>query len=284
MYISKFVRYTINKKEVDKMEEIIFPGLGIKFNISNIAFKIADVSIYWYSLLIILALIISILGMKKENGKYGIKFDDIVSLLIYVIPISLICARLYFVIFNLEYYLKNPIQILNIRNGGLAIYGGIIGGIVTIYAYCKKNKINILNMLDFIVPYLSLGQSIGRWGNFFNVEAYGYNTSNLLRMGITKNGIYQEVHPTFLYESIATMLIFILLISLRNKRKYNGQQVLIYCIGYSFIRIWIEGIRVDSLMLGNFRISQVISIVLFVICIGIIIRKFNLKNQSSTSN
>lgn len=255
------------------MREVVFPGLNLKVLFSNILFSIGNINIYWYSVLIVFSIIIALIGMKKENGKYGINYDDILQLLIFLIPISFICARIYYVIFKLGYYIKEPIQILNIRNGGLAIYGGIIGGILFILVYCKIKKINILNMLDFISPYLAIGQSIGRWGNFLNVEAYGSKTNNIFRMGIIENGKYIEVHPTFLYESIATLLIFLILMFFRNKRKYKGQLTLIYFTSYCFIRTSIEELRKDSLMIGVFRISQIVSIIIFVICFSVLFYK-----------
>ena len=133
---------------------------------------------------------------------FGIKFEDIIDLLIFLIPISIISARLYYVLFDLNYFIKNPMQIFNIRTGGLAIYGGIIGGIITCIVFCKKRKINILDLLDYLAPALALGQAIGRWGNFANIEAYGVETTLPWRMGIYEANKYVEVHPTFLYESI----------------------------------------------------------------------------------
>ena len=185
------------------MNPITFPGLNISLLIDRVAFQIGGIEIYWYAILIVSAFIIALLLCKKDDGKYQIRFDDILNLFVLIIPISIICARLYYIVFKLDYYIQNPLQIFNIRNGGLAIYGGIIGAVVTIIIYCKKKKMNVFDIFDYVVPYLALGQAIGRWGNFFNVEAYGGITSHFLRMGIIENGIYMEVHPTFLYESIA---------------------------------------------------------------------------------
>ena len=153
--------------------------------------------------------------------------------MIYLIPISIISARIYYIIFKLEYFLTQPLQMLNLRNGGLAIYGGIIGGVITCYIFCKKRNIHVLDLLDFIAPILALGQAVGRWGNFFNVEAYGTQTTNLFRMGILENGIYKEVHPTFLYESTVTILLFIILLFLQKKRKFKRRNY-IYLFNYLF--------------------------------------------------
>lgn len=255
------------------MKEITFPGLNLKFEINNVALKLENINIYWYAIFIVVACIIAILLCKKDDGKYNIKFENILKLFIIVMPISIIFARLYFVIFKLDYYIKNPMEILNIANGGLAIYGGIIGAAITIAIYCKIKKIKMLDVLDYFVPFLALGQSIGRWGNFFNAEAYGTTTTNIIRMGVMENGKYIEVHPTFLYESISCLIIFIILYSIRNKRKYKGQLTAIYLSLYGITRSIIEQLRTDSLMLGNFRVSQILSIILFIVSTSIIIYK-----------
>ena len=255
------------------MREILFPGLNLKFQINSIAVNIGIISIYWYAIFIVSAFAIAILFLKKDDGKYKIKFEDIMELFLILIPMSIVFARLYFVIFKFDYYINNPVEILDIRNGGLAIYGGIIGAIITILVFCKIKKINFLDVLDYIVPYLALGQAIGRWGNFFNGEAHGSITSNILRMGIVENGTYIEVHPTFFYESICNLVIFLILYFMRNKRQYRGQLTYIYLTLYGLIRAIIEGLRTDSLMLGSFRISQVISILLFMVFGSILIYK-----------
>ena len=171
--------------------------------------------------------------------------------------------------FDLKYFIKNPMQIFNIRTGGLAIYGGIIGGIITCIVFCKKRKINILDLLDYLAPALALGQAIGRWGNFANIEAYGVETTLPWRMGIYEANKYVEVHPTFLYESIATFIIFIVLMKKGKSRKFSGELTYIYCMMYGLERLIVEGLRTDSLYVGVFRISQIVSII--IIIIGIIL-------------
>lgn len=165
------------------MNEVTFPILNLQLKINKIAFTVCGINVYWYAIFIIASLILAIILCKTKDGKFGIKFEDIVDLSIILIPISFICARIYYVIFNLKEY-KNILQIINIRDGGLAIYGGIIGGIIVLYIFCKKRKIKFLNMLDYLAPLLALGQSIGRWGNFMNVEAYGTKTNLPWKMGI----------------------------------------------------------------------------------------------------
>lgn len=139
--------------------EVSFPGLGLNVHISKIAFSILNIDIYWYAILIVAAIIISLAIFKKNDGMFGIRFSDVLDLFLYLIPISFICARIYFVIFKLDYYMANPLNILNIRDGGLAIYGGIIGGAITCYFYCKKKKIPLLDLFDYIVPALALRTS-----------------------------------------------------------------------------------------------------------------------------
>lgn len=256
------------------MNTITFPGLNLEFNISRVAFKIFGIEIYWYAILMVTAMVIAIIMLKKRDGLYIIKFNDIVDLLLYLIPISIICARLYYIVFNLEYYLQNPKEILNMRSGGIAIYGAIIGGIITCFIFCRKRKINILDLLDYMVPGLVLGQAIGRWGNFINIEAYGTATNSFLRMGIIENGTYIEVHPTFFYESIACFAIFIILLVMKNKRNFNGQIAFTYLGLYSLERFFVEGLRTDSLMLGNIRISQMLSVMIFVVSVTIYIVKW----------
>lgn len=260
---------------------VTFPGLGLEFNIDRVAFNIFGIDIYWYAILIVSAILIAFLILKINNKKCNIEYKDILDLSIFLIPISIICARLYYVIFDLEYFLENPNQIFNIRDGGLAIYGGIIGGVITCYVFCKKRNIRFFDLLDYLVPCLALGQSIGRWGNFINIEAHGVQTDNLFRMGIIENGHYIEVHPTFLYESICTFLIFIILMFMTKRRKFAGELTYIYLILYSFVRFFIEGLRTDSLMLFSLRISQVLSLVIFVFsCIMLIINIIKLRKMS----
>lgn len=249
------------------MNVVRFPGLNLTLSIPRVAITIFNIEIYWYAILMVSAMVIAIIMFKKRDGLYKIKFSEILDLLIYLIPISIISARLYYVLFKLDYYIANPIEILNTRNGGMAIYGGVIGGAITCVVFCKIRKINLLDLIDYIVPGLVLGQAIGRWGNFINIEAYGTKTNLPWRMGIYDLGEYIEVHPTFLYESLACFIIFAILILLKNKRKFKGQIALTYLALYSLERSFVEGLRTDSLMLGNIRISQALSITIFVISI-----------------
>lgn len=239
-------------------------------NISNVAITILGIDIYWYAVLIVTAILIGILWSRFNNGKFGIKFNDILDLVIFLIPISFVCARIYYCIFSWDNFKNNILEIFNIRNGGLAIYGGIIGATITTFIFCKVKKINFLDLTDFLSPILSLGQSIGRWGNFLNKEAYGTETNSILKMEILEEGKLKYVHPTFLYESCITFICFVILAILSKKRKYKGQITLIYLVVYSFARMLIEGLRIDSLMFYNVRISQILSLAIFII-FGIIL-------------
>lgn len=255
------------------MNTVTFPIINLKLKINPVAFELLGLEIYWYAIIIVFAIVIALIILKKRSGLYNIKFSDIIDLMVYIIPVSIISARIYYIIFNLDYYLKWPEEIINLRTGGLAIYGGIIGGIITCVMFCRKRKIKVFDMLDFIAPVLALGQAIGRWGNFANIEAYGTKTSLPWRMGIYELGEYVEVHPTFLYESLATFLLFIVLSKIQKKRRFTGQITYIYFIGYGIARMLIEGLRTDSLMIGSIRISQLVSLALIII--GVCLYKKN---------
>lgn len=241
--------------------------------ISNIAFNIFGIDIYWYAILIVSAILIGILWCKIHDNRFGIKFENIIDLLVFALPISFICARIYYCIFTWQEFNGNILEMFNVRNGGLAIYGGLIGAAVTTFIFCKVKKIQFLDFIDFVIPVVSLGQAIGRWGNFFNKEAYGTSTNSFLKMEIIENGKIEYVHPTFLYESVVTFLCFFILTILSKKRKYKGEITITYLIIYSFARMLIEGLRVDSLMLYNIRISRLISLIIFLVFSSIFVYK-----------
>lgn len=251
--------------------------------ISQVAFELLGVPVYWYGVLIVLGMILALVLCRLYSGRFGIKFDDILDMAIFVIPVAIISARLYYVVFSLDYFVDNPSEIFNIKDGGLAIYGGIIGGLITILIMCKIKKIRVLDVTDYIAPVLALAQSIGRWGNYINIEAYGYETNLPIKMEIIENGVVKYVHPTFLYESVCTFIIFVILSVLSKKRKYSGQITYIYIICYSFIRFIIEGLRTDSLMFFNCRISQILSLALFIVFSSILIYIKNKAKQMSNN-
>ena len=264
------------------MNVVTFPGLNLSFEFSKIAFTIFGISVYKYAVCIVLGIVVALVLCRLNKEIFGIDFEFILESSILGIFFGVIGARIYYIIFNLEYYINNPGEILNFRNGGLAIYGGLIFGALAIIINCRLQKKNILDFFDSIVPFVAIAQSIGRWGNFFNIEAYGYETNSLFRMGIATALGYIEVHPTFLYEAVSTLVIGIVLIIMQRKRKYSGQVLLLYCILYGLIRSFIETLRIDSLMFLNLRISQILSIIVLIISATILIVK-NIKSKATVS-
>ena len=165
------------------MNTITFPAINLKLEISRIAFSVNNINVYWYAILIISGFIIGLILSKIKDGKFNIKFNDIFDLSLYLIPISIISARVYYILFNLEEYINNPSQIFNIRNGGLAIYGGIIGGVITCYVFCKKRKINILDLTDYIAPYLALRTMYRKMGEFYKCRSIWNNNKSSMENG-----------------------------------------------------------------------------------------------------
>ncbi len=255
------------------MNIVTFPGLGLKFEVSKVAFQLFGIDIYSYAICIVVGIVMALILCKKSEDNYYIKFDAVLETMLFAIVFGIVGARLYYVFFNLEYYLQSPLQILNIRDGGLAIYGGLIVGIFVIIKMCKKYRIHPLDFLDYIAPFVALAQSIGRWGNFFNIEAYGSETTSWIRMRIWNMSEFIDVHPVFLYESIANLLIFVILRVLQSKRKFKGQIFYSYLALYAGIRMFLESLRVDSLMFVGMRISQVLSIIVFLCAIFILLKK-----------
>lgn len=224
-------------------------------------------NIYFYGILIAIGFLLGILVCTRISKRFGIKEDDLYDVFLWLIPLSIVGARLYFVLFKLDYYLANPAEIFALREGGLAIYGGVITGILVIYFVSRHKKIPLGAMLDVIVFGLLIGQIIGRWGNFMNREAFGAEATAFCRMGLTApDGTTIYVHPTFLYESLWNLvcLIFLAVFVRRGKRRYDGQCILIYFLWYGIGRAWIEGLRTDSLYIGStgIRVSQLLSAVL----------------------
>lgn len=260
---------------IQRDSSISFPFLG-EWSINPPAFfTLFGRQIYFYGVIIAAGFILAIIFCSKKSKEFGIKSDELYDLSLWLIPLSILGARLYFVVFNIEYYTRNPGKILAIWEGGLAIYGGVIAGIITIALYCRIKKLSTGAMLDLLVFGLLIGQTIGRWGNFFNREAFGRPTEVFCRMGLTdlsSNTIY--VHPTFLYESLwnLCLFVFLLIFAKKKKRSYDGQYILIYFLVYGLGRFWIEGLRTDSLYIGNssLRASQVLSLAL-VLAAGVVL-------------
>lgn len=267
------------------MPEIWFPNLGIEINhLSRTAFTVFGQDIYWYGIFIGLGVILGVLLALHEAKRTGQNPDTYLDFIIYAMIIAIIGARLYYVIFSWDFYSQHPEKIFAIREGGLAIYGGIIGGVLTAIVYSRVKKKNFWVMADTMAPSLILGQMLGRWGNFFNKEAFGGFTDNLFAMRyqlsqvrasdvtpdilqnlVTVNGVdYIQVHPTFLYESMWSLCVFIILLILQRKKKFNGQVCATYFFGYALGRVWIEGLRTDQLCIGNVPVSQALSAVLII--------------------
>jgi len=256
---------------------ISFPMLG-DFSIDPPSyFTVFGKNIYFYGVIIALGVILASLYCVKHINRYGLTEDDFYGLLIWVIPVSVISSRIYFVLFyDLQYYLAHPKEILAVWNGGLAIYGGIIGGVITGIVYCRIKKIRFFAAADLFSFGLLIGQAVGRWGNFMNREAFGGVTDIFCRMGLTMPGaetVY--VHPTFLYESLWNFigLILIALWAKKGKRKYDGQVFLLYTFWYGLGRAWVEGLRTDSLYIGatNIRVSQLLAAAAAVVSLVILI-------------
>lgn len=263
---------------IQRDSAISFPMFGAGSINPPAYFTLFGIQVYFYGVFIALGFILAIAYCTKNSSRFGIKGDDIYDVVLWLIPTSLLGARLYYVAFRLDYYLMHPGEILAFRDGGLAIYGGVIAGIITICFICRAKKIPLGAMLDIVVFGLLLGQISGRMGNFMNREAFGAPTEIFCRMGLTSpNGSTIYVHPTFLYEMLWNLvcLIFLIIWTKKGKRRYDGQCVFIYFLWYGIGRAWIEGLRTDSLYIGStgIRVSQALSIALALISFIVLICK-----------
>ena len=257
------------------MSTVSFPGLGFAINLKEIAFHVFGWPIHWYGIIIAAGFLLAVLYCSHKARSYGITQDNLIDMLIFAVPIAIICARIYYVIFYLDLYRRadgsyDILEMFRIWDGGLAIYGGIIGAVLTVFIFSRIKKISFLAFADLGCFGLLIGQCVGRWGNFVNVEAYGAATTLPWRMGIydTVNGVFQymEVHPTFLYESLWNLAGFLLLaFVIARHRKFDGQIFLSYIGWYGLGRAWIEGLRTDSLYFFStgLRVSQVLAIASF---------------------
>ena len=277
------------------MTEISFPGLGIDpFQVNSVAFNIFGLDVAWYGVLITLGMVLAFVYCSFRSKYEGIKSDDLVDLAILIIIMCIAGARLYYVIFEFDHFLATGgtfwqnlwhtfLNIIRIRDGGLAIYGGIITGFFAALIISKRKRIRFPILLDVLVGGLLIGQVIGRWGNFINGEAYGYETDILWRMGLKKisaGGLYSsyiEVHPTFFYESFWNFIGFVIISIFYKKKKFHGQVFAFYLMWYGLGRSIIEAFRSDSLWLfgeGSIRVSQLVGILTLVA--GIVITTFGL--------
>ena len=255
---------------IQRSSSISFPMFGSGTINPPASFSLFGREIYLYGVVIALAFLAGILYCARRAPEFGINSDSFYDLVIWMIPLSILGARLYYVVFQADYYLSHPREIFAVWEGGLAIYGGLIAGILTAVVNCRLKKISLLSMLDVMSFGVLIGQSIGRWGNFFNREAFGVETELFCRMGLTSpDGTTIYVHPTFLYESVWNLvgLICLIVFTRKGRRHYPGQCFLLYLFWYGLGRAWIEGLRTDSLYLGStgIRVSQMLSMILVLI-------------------
>jgi phosphatidylglycerol:prolipoprotein diacylglycerol transferase len=261
-----------------RTSKISFPGFGIgEFEIDSTAISIGNFEIAWYAVIITIGMIFAVLHLIFRANQVGINVDTVIDFVLFTIPIGIIGARVYYVIAEFERF-DSFAEMINIRSGGLAIYGGIIAGAITVYTISKIKKIPFLVFADCCTPGILLAQAIGRWGNFTNGEAFGCETDWFCRMGLMNSLTgYQTlyVHPTFLYESLWNLIGFIIANIFHKKRQYDGQVFLFIFGWYGFGRMFIEGLRADSLYASifglEFRISQVLAALIFSLCLAALI-------------
>ena len=251
---------------------ISFPALGIEVNPLR-SFSLGPLTFHFYGVIIAVGLLLAVLYSCKRSKEFGLKEDDILDGVLWVTPFAILCARAYYVAFSWEEYAADPISVFYIWNGGIAIYGGVLGAVAGIWAICKYKKVKMATVLDIVLLGFLIGQSIGRWGNFVNREAFGAATQGITRMGLfnMRTGAWEYYHPTFLYESLWNACGFVLLHFLSKKRQYDGQIALCYAAWYGLGRTWIEGLRVDSLYWGPFRVSQWLAAVSCVTAVSVLL-------------
>lgn len=245
------------------IREAVYSRLREVGVLDPVAFTIAGLEVRWYGILISIGMFLGLYLALREIRRLGEDEDQLITLFLYAIPAAIVGARLYYVAFSgmLDWYLSHPLQIIDTRQGGMAIHGGLIGGFLAGWLYTRRHQINFRKWADAVAPSIALGQAIGRWGNFFNQEAYGRLTNLPWAMYI--DGAYR--HPTFLYESLWDLLVFALLLRQRWHKRFEGEIVLWYFLLYSVGRFFIEALRTDSLMLGPLRVAQLLSLVLVIV-------------------
>lgn len=275
------------------MEILRFPGLGWEIPISRVAVSIGSLEIYWYGVIIAVGFGLGLWVYLSHNRSCGIHPDEGLDIILWSMLGAIVGARAYYVAFQWDHYKDNLKEIFNLRGGGLAIYGGIIGALIVAFIVCRSKKLPMLPVADAAFPGVMLGQAIGRWGNFFNMEAFGTNTtlpwgmtsdtiSNYLsrhQAALLAQGVVVDpampVHPTFLYESLWNLIgVAVLLLWLFPRRSYDGQITLGYTAWYGLGRFFVEGLRTDSLMWGSVRVSQALGGVLFVVAAGLMLAIF----------
>lgn len=273
--------------------DIRFPNLGIEIGHLGKNISIGGLTIAYYGIIIAFGMICGYLMASWQAKRTGQDSDMYLDLTLWDIVFAVIGARIYYVVFNWSYYKDNLSEIINTRGGGLAIYGGVIAGVITTFVFSKIRKVSFWKLTDTACAGLLVGQIIGRWGNFFNREAFGEFTDNLFAMQIKMSDVFQanlnksiaddvvivdgvkyiQVHPTFLYESLWNVMVLIVILILTKRKKYDGQLFLIYIFGYGCGRFWIEGLRTDQLIMFNtgIAVSQALSAVMVIVSAVILI-------------
>lgn len=236
--------------------------LGLEINPPR-SFSVGPLDIRFYGLIIACGLLLAMIYACRRSKEFGITEDDLVDGVLWVTPFAILCARAYYCVFDWQAFAENPVSVLYIWQGGLAIYGGVLGAVLGVAVFTRVKKIKFTAVLDLLSLGFLIGQCIGRWGNFFNREAFGAATDSFLRMGLfnTRTQAFEYYHPTFLYESVWNLAGFVLLHFLSKRRQYDGQIALGYAAWYGLGRTAIEGLRMDSLYWGAFRVSQILAAV-----------------------
>ena len=266
------------------LSAIIFPGLGITLDPSPIAFTVFGKDIFWYGIIIAFGFIKAYVYMSARCKEFGLNSDNVIDMLLWAVPIGLVCARVYYCVFNWSLYRDDPISCLYVWEGGMAIYGGVLGGLFGLWICSKLLKIPYAVIGDLASCGVIIGQIFGRWGNFMNREAHGGETANFLRMGLVgSDGIIRYYHPTFLYESLWNLVGLVLMHRLAQKRKFDGQIMLTYFLWYGLGRAWIEGLRTDSLYLFNtgIRVSQLLALLFVIFSLAMLFYVFRSKKPSA---
>lgn len=266
------------------INNISFPALGLDFTINRAAFSVFGADIYTYGLLIGAGIILGFVYAVREADRVGLKQDDLLNMFLIAVPTAIVCARIYYVVFSLSEYMAHPAEMFNIRNGGLAIYGGIIGSAAVIFTYCRIKKIGMGKVFDILAIGLLIGQAVGRWGNFVNGEAFGRETALPWAMKIVTDGVLvtSGAHPTFLYESLWNLCGIAVLSAYKKRTVFQGELFCGYLTWYGVGRMMIEGLRTDSLYLGVFRVSQLLSALLAAVGVAVIV--FGRRNVSAANS
>lgn len=254
------------------INNIAFPKLGLEFEINRVAFSVGSKDIFWYGILIGIGFILAVLYTAADCEKRGVKRDTVYDIAIWGLIFGIIGARIYYIIFDFNSVKGSFMNIFAVWNGGLAIYGGIIGAVISAYVYCRKKKLDVLNVFDVCAPGILIGQIIGRFGNFVNAEVYGKETESFLQMSINGGS---GVHPLFLYEALWNLAGLIILTVYRNRKKANGEIFFLYTLWYALGRIWLEGMRQSEYILylipNVLGISQLVSAILIIVSITAIV-------------